>query len=40
MREREKADQAGSVMMMAMKVLMELMILKMMMKKKAFGGLP
>ena len=37
MREREKADQAGSLMMMAMMVLVELMILKMMIRN-FWGG--
>ena len=40
MKEREKADLPGSVMMMEMMVLVELMILKMMMRKKLFWGLP
>ena len=39
MKEREKADLPGSVMMMEMMVLVELMILKMMMRI-FFGGLP
>ena len=39
-RERENADQAGSIMMMAMMVLVELMILKMMKRKKLLGDFP
>ena len=39
-RERENADQAGSIMMMAMMVLVELMILKMMKRKNLFGDFP
>ena len=40
MKEREKADLPGSVMMMEIMVLVELIILKMMMRKKLFWGLP